>query len=169
VPLEPVLQGHGFRGVTMETVHATCVSLNGKGVLLRGDSGSGKSDLALRLIDRGALLVADDLVHLTSPPFPLPASRRSLPRGNIRAILPPHAEAHRGIMEIRGLGLMRVPHADGTILHLVIDLAARVERYPEPKTVDILGVMISHLILNAFEASAVAKVIAALEWDRIDG
>ena len=49
----------------MVTVHATCIAIDGHGILLRGPAGSGKSDLALRAIDRGARLVADDQVVLT--------------------------------------------------------------------------------------------------------
>ena len=50
-----------------EQIHATCIALDGRGVLLRGPSGSGKSDMALRLIDAGAELVADDRVDLDAP------------------------------------------------------------------------------------------------------
>src|SRR5690606_32729552 len=78
----------------MATIHATCVALGDTGILLRGRSGSGKSDLALRLIDGGALLVADDRVAL------------SLEGGRVIA-RPPAALA--GYLEVRGVGPMPVP------------------------------------------------------------
>ncbi|MHA1114324.1 MAG: HPr kinase/phosphorylase, partial [Alphaproteobacteria bacterium] len=78
----------------MTLVHATCVSLWGAGILLRGPSGSGKSDLALRLIDGGAVLVADDQVSL------------ELRDGGLFAS-PPAATA--GKLEVRGVGIVTVP------------------------------------------------------------
>src|SRR6185503_6471150 len=102
----------------MVQVHATCVALDGKAVLLRGPSGSGKSDLALRLIDGGARLVADDRVDLERE-----GSR-------ILASAPP---AIAGVIEARGLGLLRVGCVGRTPLSLVVDLvpAESVERLPE--------------------------------------
>ena len=143
--------------MTNLVVHGTCVAVNGKGLLLRGPSGCGKSDLALRLVDRGALVVADDLTCL------------NLKGEGVVATIPAAAEAQRGVMEIRGIGLVHVPHAPEAPLCLVIDLAAHAERFPEPQTLDILGAMIPHLTLNPFEASAAIKAIAALEWSRFDG
>lgn len=78
--------GHG----TMETVHATTIAIDGAGVLLRGPSASGKSDLALRLIDDGARLVADDRTVL------------ALRDGIVEASAPPSI---RGKIEVRGLGI----------------------------------------------------------------
>jgi serine kinase of HPr protein (carbohydrate metabolism regulator) len=60
-----------------ETVHATCVAIDGRGILIRGRSGAGKSDLALRLIDRGARLVSDDYTILAAS------------GGRLRAAAPP--------------------------------------------------------------------------------
>src|ERR687898_3364772 len=76
-------------------LHATCVELSGTGVVLLGASGCGKSDLALRLIDRGARLVADDLVTVERH------GRRLIARA---------PEAIAGLMEVRGLGIMRLDH-----------------------------------------------------------
>jgi len=129
----------------METVHGTVVEIDGAGVLLRGPSGSGKSDLALRLIDGGAVLVADDRVAL------------SLKNGALTAAAP---ETAAGKLEVRGLGIVRVPFGAETPLRLVIDLVPPrdVERLSKPAETVLLGVALPVLNLTAFEASAPAKV-----------
>ncbi|MFM2042306.1 MAG: HPr kinase [Pseudomonadota bacterium] len=134
----------------MTALHATCVSLAGAGVLLRGPSGSGKSDLALRLIDGGALLVADDQVIL------------EMRGGALRARAP---ERLAGYLEVRGIGLLPVPHAPDVRLVLVADLTApgaEVERLPDPATVDLLGRSVPRIALDPFAASAPAKLRLAL-------
>lgn len=134
-------------------VQATCVVVDGAGVLLRGPPGSGKSDLALRLIDAGAKLVADDGVEL----------RRT--GDGIVARLPPTApESVRGRIEIRGLGIAPVPAVAEARLELVVDLvpAEAVERLPEPATAELLGVKLPLLRLNGLEPSAPAKVRLAV-------
>jgi serine kinase of HPr protein (carbohydrate metabolism regulator) len=129
-------------------LHATCVEIGGKAVLLRGPSGSGKSDLALRLIDGGAHLVADDQVDV------------SLQGAALRATAP---AALRGKLEIRGVGIVSMPCVGSAPLALVVDLAGlAVERMPEPATVDILDVALPLLRLDAFEASTPAKIRLAL-------
>jgi serine kinase of HPr protein (carbohydrate metabolism regulator) len=130
-----------------ETLHATCVAIGGRGVLLMGPSGSGKSDLALRLIDRGAGLVSDDYTVLTAADGQLVAS-------------PPPAIAGR--IEVRGLDILDVPHVAGIPVALVIDLAEPVERLPERATRTIVGIALPLLRLTAFEASAPVKVELAL-------
>ena len=99
----------------MVQVHATCVDVDGVGVLLRGPPGSGKSDLALRLISDGALLVADDRAELTAE------------QGRITVSPPPEIA---GLIEVRGLGVLPLDHRDAAPLGLVLDLvpAAEVER-----------------------------------------
>lgn len=133
----------------MILLHGTCVAIDGRGVLLRGPSGSGKSDLALRLIDSGAILVADDQTRLERAGDALLAS-------------PPDTLA--GLMEVRGLGLVRLGHLEKVTLDLVIDLTAssQVERLPEPNAVEILGLMVRHMHLAPLEASAAAKVRLAM-------
>jgi HPr kinase/phosphorylase len=133
----------------MILLHGTCVALDGRGVLLRGPSGSGKSDLALRLIDSGAVLVADDQTSLTRTGDTLLAS-------------PPGTLA--GLMEVRGLGLVRLNHLERVPLELVVDLTAssRVERLPEPNTLEFLGLWVRHMHVAPFEASAAAKVRLAM-------
>jgi len=132
----------------MDQTHATCVDIDGAGVLLRGPSGSGKSDLALRLIDGGARLVADDCTRLT------------LADGRLIASAPPEIA---GRMEVRGLGIMDFEKRAETPLRLVIDLVApgAVERLPKSATIEVFGVCLPLLRLTPFEASAPAKVRAA--------
>jgi serine kinase of HPr protein (carbohydrate metabolism regulator) len=130
-------------------VHATCVAVDGRGVLLRGASGSGKSDLALRLIERGAVLVADDQIRLSES------------GGRILAEPP---ETIAGRIEVRGVGILALPHMRAAPVELVIDLvaAASVERLPPPRTCDLLGRPVPLLALAPFEASAAAKVLTAM-------
>ncbi|MGE0120625.1 MAG: HPr kinase/phosphorylase [Dongiaceae bacterium] len=134
-------------------LQATCVVVEGVGVLLRGPSGSGKSDLALRLIDGGAALVADDGVEL----------RRA--ETSVIACPPASAPAAvRGRIEARGLGIVPVPSVVEWRLGLVVDLvpADAVERLPEPATAEFLDVKLPLLRLNAAESSAPAKVRLAV-------
>jgi serine kinase of HPr protein (carbohydrate metabolism regulator) len=133
----------------MALVHATTVAIDGKGVLLRGPAGAGKSDLALRLIEGGALLVADDQTQV------------SLEEGRLVARSP---ASIRGLIEVRGIGLVRVAVADSVPLALVVDLVSRekVERLPRPATCEILGNKLPHRRLTAFEPAAPAKVRLAV-------
>ena len=130
-------------------VHGTAVAIGGEAVLLRGPSGAGKSDLALRLIDAGAQLVADDQVEL----------RRA--GDTIRAAAP---AAISGLIEVRGLGILRLPPPVQARLALIADLvaAASVERLPQAATEEILGCRLPRLLLSPFEASAAAKLRLAL-------
>ena len=134
----------------MALEHASCVALGGKAVLIRGPSGSGKSDLALRLIDGGAELLADDYTTLTR-------------KGEQIIAAPPDEIA--GKMEVRGVGLVCMPSASAAPVALVIDLVERdgVERLPEPRDTEIEGVRLPLLELWPFAASATAKVRLALE------
>ncbi len=139
----------------MATVHGTCIEVDGVGVLLRGPSGSGKSDLALRLIDSGALLVSDDQVVVENS------------AGRLLASAP---ETIAGLLEVRGVGLMTMPSAAESPLGLVVDLApaGHVPRLPEPATVDLEGTSLPMLRLDPFEVSAPAKLrlsVRALSQD----
>ena len=133
----------------MIRVHATSVAIGGDGILLRGPSGSGKSDLALRLIDDGARLVADDQTELE----------------RVGAVLEMRAPATiAGRLEVRGLGILRVPSVAAAPLRLVVDLVApeAVERLPEPEFCTLLGISLPLLRLAPFAASAAAKLRLAL-------
>lgn len=131
-----------------ETLHATAIAIEGQGVLLLGPSGSGKSDLSLRLIDRGAKLVADDRVIVSAA------------LGGLKLSAPPNIA---GKMEVRGLGVLELPESlvsEATLARLAVDLSAAPERLPEPEYFEHLGVALPLIRLSAFEASAPIK----LEW-----
>lgn len=137
-------------------VHATCIAFDGHGILLRGPAGSGKSDLALRAIDRGAQLVADDQVVLTRDGETMIASAPS---------------SLHGLIEIRGIGIMRMDTAGQVPVALVADLADSGERMPDHRWCEIGGVDIFWCAIAPFEASAPAKLrfalMAALEPGRL--
>jgi HPr kinase/phosphorylase len=122
-------------------IHASCVSREGAGVLLLGPPGSGKSDLALRLLSRGFALVADDQVVLDE--------------GLARP-----APALAGLLEVRGLGIVRVVHAPEARLVLAIELGAS-PRLPEPRRHPELDLPL--VAVEAFAASAPDRVVLALD------
>src|SRR5471032_1651600 len=95
-------------------VHASCVELRGAGVLLLGDSGTGKSDLALRLIHEGWSLVADDRTVL------------SLKQGRIVAAAP---TTINGLLEVRGLGIVALKSRPAR-LKLAVELGREGARLP---------------------------------------
>ena len=123
-------------------VHASCVAFDGRGVLLRGPSGSGKSDLALRAVEAGADLVADDLVML------------GLRGGRVWASPSPQAG---GRLEVRGVGIVRLPALEGAPVVLVADLALP-ERLPRPCFEPLLGLPVRRIRLAPFEISAAVKL-----------
>lgn len=131
-----------------ETVHATCVAIGGRGVLLRGRSGSGKSDLALRLIDRGARLVSDDYTLLLEG------------NGRIYARAP---ERIAGKLEVRGVGIVELEAVTDISVCLIADLDRIPERLPEAvEETALLGLSVPTLPLTALEASAPLKLEQAL-------
>ncbi|MTJ84390.1 MAG: serine/threonine protein kinase [Telmatospirillum sp.] len=134
----------------MTRLHGTCVLIGDIGVLLRGPSGAGKSDLALRLIEGGARLVSDDQVEV----------RRDGARLMAQA---PATIA--GMIEVRGLGLVRMPPVGPVPLGLVIDLVPReaVDRLPDEQTEEIAGVALPRLAFHPWEASAATKVRLAVQ------
>jgi serine kinase of HPr protein (carbohydrate metabolism regulator) len=144
-------------------IHATAIRLGkagaafgappGLGVLLLGPSGAGKSDLALRLIAAGAVLVADDRTELY-------VQRRAL------FARPPARIA--GLLEVRGVGILAVPHAPRVRIGLAVDLAGTVRRLPETRFFRAPAALRPHLdalppviSLRAGEPSAPAKVAIA--------
>lgn len=134
--------------------NGTAVAWHGKAVLIMGPPGAGKSDLALRLIDQGAKLIADDLVELT--------------RAGARVVAAFPADAPpdlRGRIEARGLGIVAVPAAAGPVeLALVIEATAPedVERLPKDEISQWLDIDIPTLRLALHEASTPTKVRLAL-------
>lgn len=138
----------------MERVHATCVAVNGRGVLLRGPAGSGKSDLALRLVMRpgdNTQLVSDDQVNLLARD------------GRLLAGAP---DTIAGKLEVRGVGIVEFPAVSDTPLALVVDLvpADEVPRLPDDPLpeVELHGVTLPVLKLFPFENSAPLKLALAL-------
>ena len=133
----------------MLRLHATCIAIDGRGVLLRGASGAGKSDLALRLIDQGADLVADDQVDLFDVD------------GRLTAAAP---AAIAGRMEVRGIGVIPMPYLANAEVVLLVDLVPpdAVERMPEPSLHRLGRFDVPALALAPFEASAAAKIRLAV-------
>ncbi|OYQ36037.1 hypothetical protein CHU95_06890 [Niveispirillum lacus] len=132
----------------MVQIHASCVAIDGTALLLRGPSGAGKSDLALRLIDNGARLVADDRVDLIMDG-----------QGGLTACCP-HSIA--GLMEVRGLGVLPVPALDAAPLGLIVDLGEDEQRLPDPGFEVIAGVAVARICLNPFHVSTPAKLRLAM-------
>lgn len=142
-----------------QLVHGTCVALGRTGALIRGPSGAGKSDLALRflyLARRGPaaleapMLVADDQVLL----------KRTEEGIEVRT-----PDAIRGLLEVRGIGIVEVKPAPEATLALIIDLVApeAVERLPQTiQTEEVMGVAVPVVRLAPFENSAPIKLAAAI-------
>ena len=134
--------------LSSETLHASCVVKEGRAVLISGRSGSGKSDLALRLIDRGASLVSDDYTIV----------RRI--GGKLLASAPPNIA---GKLEIRGIGIVDLPASGDAPVCMVVDLNREVERMPAAAgPMVIAGVSVPVVAFNGLEASAPMKVEVAL-------
>ena len=146
-------------------IHATAVAWGAHCVLLRGPSGSGKSDLALRLVSADGTgaqapswrLVGDDQVELAR-------------EGAAVTVVAP--EALRGKLEVRGFGIVDVPFANSALAALVVDLMPReaVDRLPDADIrIDVLGVPLPRLLLHAFDTSAPIKLRLALKRAVGDG
>ncbi len=131
---------------TLKPLHASCVSINEVGILLRGPSGSGKSDLTLRLIGDGAILVADDQVQLT------------VVAGSLMARAP---DLLAGKLEVRGCGILAFPRLESVAVHLVVDLVPRidVQRLPKPESCRLFGFELPLYQLHAFDSSCSLKII----------
>ena len=138
------------------TIHASAVLVGPKAVLIRGPAGSGKSHLVWALLQsaaQGALpfarLVADDRTHIEA-------------RAGRLLVRP--APALAGMLEIRGLGIRRLPYEPVAVVDLVVDLAAPdAARYPDPEVgkTNVGGVFLP-LLAVAPGASALAMVLAYL-------
>jgi len=136
-------------------IDGVAVAIEDQAVLLRGASGSGRSDLALRLIDEGARLISDEQVEL---------QRRD---GRLFVTVPELMPAElRGRIEARGLGLVPVPYvAEARPLAWVIDMVspAEIERLPAALTTKYLGIDVALLKLDPFAVSATAKLRLAVK------
>jgi HPr kinase/phosphorylase len=134
-------------------LHATCVSVMGRGVLLTGPSGTGKSALALELMAFGAALVADDRTILKRDGMHLTASAPS---------------AIAGMIEARGVGLLRVDHLPSVQISLVIDMAQlETARLPEPRQTTLLDIAVP--CLHKVDAPYFPAVVQAyLSGNRVE-
>ncbi len=135
--------------LSSETIHASSVAIDGRAVLISGISGAGKSDLALRLIDRGFTLVSDDQTIVQK-------------RGEqLHASAPPTIA---GQLEVRGIGIVDMPHAGDVPVALVVELTSEVQRLPDDSRSRLIcGVSVPLISLDALTASAPSKVVIALD------
>jgi len=132
-----------------EHVHASTVAIDGRAVLITGPSGSGKSDLALRLIDRGFILVGDD---------------RTIVRRDGERLVASAPARIAGKLEVRGIGIIEMETASDLPVALLVELTSEIERLPEDnRTSAMLGVSLPLVSIDAQAASAPAKVALALD------
>jgi HPr kinase/phosphorylase len=140
----------------MNLVHASLVSWDGIGILIRGASGSGKSQLCLLLMEEGAKLVADDQVLLES--------EKGMLFGSAPAVL-------AGKLEIRGLGIIDVDHQPEVEIKLIVDLmpSALIPRMPEPHElrVEILNHPFPRLSLDLQSTATLAKIKTSLTFFKL--
>ena len=135
--------------LSSETVHASTVAMDGRAVLISGPSGSGKSDLTLRLLDRGFTLVSDDQTLV----------RREDDR--LIASAPPTIA---GKLEIRGIGIVDMEHVNDMPVALLVELTSDIQRLPDDnRERPILGVALPLISIDAMAASAPSKVALALD------
>jgi serine kinase of HPr protein (carbohydrate metabolism regulator) len=134
--------------VSSETLHVSAVSIGGRAVLIGGRSGTGKSDLALRLIDRGAALVSDDYTYVHRVSGQALASAPATIAGKI---------------EVRGVGIVERESVADIPVALFVDLEGQPERLPRGEDrIAIAGVSVPIVALDGHHASAPLKVEAAL-------
>lgn len=133
----------------MITIHATTVSVDGAGVVLRGPSGSGKSDLAIRMIHDGAQIIADDQTILY------------VEHGRLMAQSPTEIA---GKMEVRGVGILKMGPPAVAPVAIVIDMVdiQDVPRIPDFEPIELVGHSVPRIYLSPMEMSAAAKVRLAL-------
>jgi len=135
--------------LSAETIHSSTVASDGRAVLISGPSGSGKSDLALRLLDRGFTLVSDDQTIVKRDGDRLLASA------------PPTIA---GKLEIRGIGIVEMERTDNVPVALIVELTGDLQRFPDDsRERPILGVRLPIVTIDAMTASAPSKVALALD------
>ena len=134
--------------LSSETIHVSSVAIDGRAVLIGGRSGAGKSDLALRLIDRGAVLISDDYTFV----------RRVQAQALASA-----PERIAGKIELRGVGIVEMPTAKDVPVALYVDLSGEPVRLPEgTDRLAVAGITVPSVALDGHHASAPLKVEAAL-------
>ena len=135
--------------LSAETLHGSTVALDGRAVVISGPSGSGKSDLALRLIDRGFVLVSDDQTIVKKD------------GDRLIATAPPTIA---GKLEVRGIGIVDMERTESAPIALAVELTGEIQRLPDDSRERlILGVKLPLISINAAEASAPAKIALALK------
>ena len=135
--------------LSAETVHASTVALDGRAVLITGLSGSGKSDLALRLLERGFSLVSDDQTMVKRDGNRLVASA------------PPTIA---GKLEVRGIGIVDMECTENVPVALIVELTSDIQRLPDDSRERvILGTRVPLISIDAAAASAPSKVAIALD------
>ena len=135
--------------LSAETVHASTVATDGRAVVIMGPSGSGKSDLALRLLDRGFTLVSDDQTVVRKDGDRLVASA------------PPNIA---GKLEIRGIGIVDMETVGNVPVALLVELTSEIQRLPdESRERPLLGIKLPLISIDAMTASAPSKVALALD------
>jgi serine kinase of HPr protein (carbohydrate metabolism regulator) len=135
--------------LSAETVHASTVATDGRAVVIMGPSGSGKSDLALRLLDRGFTLVSDDQTVVKRDGDRLVASA------------PPNIA---GKLEIRGIGIVDMETVGSVPVALLVELTSEIQRLPdENRERPLLGIKLPLISIDAMTASAPSKVALALD------
>lgn len=141
----------GLRPPTTETVHASTVAIGGRAILITGRSGTGKSDLALRLLDRGFALVSDD--------------RTLVRRDGDRLIASAPAQI-AGKLEVRGIGIVDIEWKSDVPVALMVELTQDIDRLPDDsRQRELLGIALPLVSIDAMTASAASK--AALALDRL--
>lgn len=135
--------------LSAETIHASTVAADGRAVLITGPSGSGKSDLTLRLLDRGFTLVSDDQTIVRREGDKLIASA------------PPNIA---GKLEIRGIGIVDMEAVKDVPVALYVELTSEIMRLPDDRRErPVLGVNLPLVSIDALTASAASKVALALD------
>jgi serine kinase of HPr protein (carbohydrate metabolism regulator) len=135
--------------LSAETIHASTVAADGRAVLITGPSGSGKSDLTLRLLDRGFTLVSDDQTIV------------KLDGDRLLATAPPNIA---GKLEIRGIGIVEMERLSDVPVALLVELTSDIQRLPDDsRERPILGVKLPLVSMDALTASAPSKVALALD------